>query len=121
MLSTIPSDKGYFCIQWMKWIFPHLSKPLFALIQWYPWEEEETDKDHLQDNNFYFKCSTQFLLCKCIMFAWNKSYCQELRQPPALHVSSGKEDSGRLAEAKCNVPFQSQLAVEVSVQTGVTT
>lgn len=126
MLSTVPTDKGHFCIQWMKWISSHLSKPLFALIQWYPREGEETSKDNPQDNNFYFRSSTQFLLCKRIMFAWNKSYHQEPDNPNSRHLTWEGRLSlrgggvGRSPEATCNVPFLSQLTVEVSVQSGVT-
>lgn len=36
-------------------------------------------------------------------------------QPFTLSISSGREGPGRLQEAKCNVPFPSQLLVQVSV------
>lgn len=37
----------------------------------------------------------RFLLCKCITFAWNKSYCQEPGQPP---MSTHLTGNGRLGE-----------------------
>lgn len=61
-----------------------------------------------------------FLLCKCITFAWKKKLSGAWTTPPSLCISPGREDSGRLWEARCNVQFLSQLTVEVSMLPGVT-
>ena len=71
------------------------------------------------DNHFYFRSSIQVLLCKHIKFAWNQTYCQAPMQSTILCLSSGREDSGRLQEAKYNVLFLSHFfSVEVHAVQG---
>lgn len=116
-------DKGHLCTQWVKWIRSHLSKPVFALISWDPWEGRSLAEIISRMVIFTSGAAHSFLLCKCITFAYNKSYCQEPGHPLfplSLRISPGREDSRRLREARCNVQFPNKLAVEVSMLPGVT-
>lgn len=79
---------------------------------------ETSDQNPSAWDNHFFQMQHTGFLCKHIKFAWNKTYCQEATQPTILCLLSGREDSGRLQEAKYNVLFLSHSSVEVHAAQG---